>query len=152
MSRRPVLRFLDIYHEFVAPKLAPRRDDWDNLSQDVLYLDPAKKQQQQHYPSWQEARAKKTNNNIQVSAVEKNAHRSFEDCARLCDATNDCFQFSYHDGACAYHRSFRLGKPAKKSDRGEQQWTSGWNVERIRAWIGEQKPCGEPAWPLAKSA
>lgn len=140
------MRFKDIFDEFVAPKLVVRRDDWDNLSDDVLYLD-----YDAPHPQWQKDRAKKLHKMLMVASVEKHAHESFETCRRLCDSTKDCFQFAFHDGVCAYHKSFMLGKPAKKAEVREDQkdeiWVSGWNVNRIRSWIRKQGRCQEPVWP-----
>ncbi|KAI1480835.1 glycosyltransferase family 31 protein [Daldinia eschscholtzii] len=141
---RPIMRFKDIYHEFVAPKLVARRDDWDNLSEDVVYLDP---NHSGRYPKWQQNRAKKPYRQVRAAAVELDAHKSFEHCRKLCDSSHDCFQFSYHDGVCAYNTSIRLGKPAPKMINGEERWVSGWNIERIRTWVEEQGQCREPVWP-----
>ncbi|KAI1769927.1 glycosyltransferase family 31 protein [Hypoxylon cercidicola] len=138
----PTLRFKDIYHEFVEPKLSVRRDDWDNLSNDVVYLDRNAKHEQ-----WQKNRAKKLDQQIRVSAVEMDAHKSFNHCRKLCDTVASCFQFSYHDGICAYSKSFMLGKPMEKTDEIEQRWVSGWNVNRIRTWVDRQGNCKEPVWP-----
>ncbi|KAI2601780.1 glycosyltransferase family 31 protein [Hypoxylon sp. NC1633] len=141
------MRFQDIYKEFVASKLLARRYDWDNVSEDVLYLDPDNANH--HYEQWQKNRAKKLNKQLQVAFVEMNAHKSFEDCRTLCYATENCFQFSYNNGICAYHKSFRLGKPTKISDKEEENWISGWNVEKIMTWIKEQGECKDVLWPGA---
>ncbi|KAI1471022.1 glycosyltransferase family 31 protein [Daldinia caldariorum] len=141
---RPVMRFKDIFEEFVAPKFMARRDDWDNLSEDVLYLDPNRSGR---YPKWQQDSAKKPHKQIRASAVEQDAYKSFEHCRKLCHSIHDCFQFSYRAGACTYNKSFRLGKPAPKTSTEEDRWVSGWNIERIRPWVEGQAPCGEPVWP-----
>ncbi|KAL7623669.1 hypothetical protein AAE478_005221 [Parahypoxylon ruwenzoriense] len=144
---RSVLRFRDIYAEFIASKLVARRDNWDNLSGDVLYLDPDTKDQHE-----QRQRDLSKNLNPQhqdrLSTAEREAPRSFEHCRRVCDEARDCFQFSYHAGLCAYGRSFRLGKPATKVGRKDQKWISGWAVDRIQAWVSEKGQCEEPVWPL----
>ncbi|XXG96377.1 hypothetical protein Hte_002659 [Hypoxylon texense] len=144
-----VLRFKDVYHEFVEPKLSVRRDDWDNLSEDegVLYLDP-----KAEHAQWQKDRAKKLDRQISVPAVEMDAHKSFEHCRKLCDSIAKCFQFSFHDGICAYSKSFTLGKPKptekmEKTEKDGQRWTSGWNVRRIQDWVEKQGSCKEPVWP-----
>ncbi|KAI1759079.1 glycosyltransferase family 31 protein [Hypoxylon sp. FL1150] len=139
---RPALRIKDIYHAFVEPKLSVQRDDWDNLSGDVLYLDPDVK-----HEKWQEDRARKLNQQMRVPPVEMDAHKSFYHCRRLCDTVPSCFQFSFHDGICAYSNSFALGKPVEKKDKEEQRWVSGWNVNRIREWVAKQGDCKEPVWP-----
>ncbi|KAI1800755.1 glycosyltransferase family 31 protein [Daldinia bambusicola] len=153
----PIMRFKDIYEAFVDPKLMARRDDWDNLSEDVLFLDPAHRSSSRD-PKWQQDKdsAEKPHGRQKIrattataaSAVELDAYKSFEHCRKLCHSTHDCFQFSYRAGACAYNKSFRLGKPApKKTSAEEDGWVSGWNIERIRAWVEGQAQCGEPVWP-----
>ncbi|KAI2463836.1 glycosyltransferase family 31 protein [Annulohypoxylon bovei var. microspora] len=145
-TSQPTLRFKDIYHEFVAPKLKSRRGDWDNMSEDVVYLDPG---HGERYLPWQKEkdRLKKLQYQLHVPAIEMNAYKSYEDCRKLCKAVNNCFQFSYHAGACIYNKSFKLGKPTLKADKEEDKWISGWNVERIRAWVEEQGQCDDPVWP-----
>ncbi|KAI8958877.1 glycosyltransferase family 31 protein [Daldinia sp. FL1419] len=140
---RPVMRFKDIYQEFVAQKLMARRDDWDNLSEDVRYVDPDPAEQ---YPKWQRDSTEKLNRHIRTG-IELTAHKSFEHCRELCDNKRDCFQFSYHDRTCAYNKSFRFGKPAPKAVEEEERWVSGWKIDRIQAWVKSQDECGEPIWP-----
>ncbi|KAI1214372.1 glycosyltransferase family 31 protein [Annulohypoxylon truncatum] len=140
------IRFRDIYHEFVEPKLKPRRDDWDNMSEDVVYLDPNRGDT---FLPWQREkdRLKKLQHQLHVPSIEMNAYKSFEDCRKLCKTVNDCFQFSYHAGACIYNKSFRLGKPTMKAGNRDDKWISGWDVERIQAWVEEQGQCDDPVWP-----
>lgn len=142
----PTLRFKDIYHEFVAPKLKSRRNDWDNMSDDVVYLDPSRGEK---YLPWQRERdrLRKLQYQLHVPDIEMNAYKSFEDCGKLCKSVNNCFQFTYHAGACIYSRSFKLGKPTLRTDKEEDRWISGWEVERIQKWVEEQGQCGDPVWP-----
>ncbi|XDG03594.1 hypothetical protein ABKA04_003209 [Annulohypoxylon sp. FPYF3050] len=142
----PTLRFKDIYHEFVAPKLKSKRNDWDNMSDDVVYLDPNRGER---FLPWQRERdrLKKLQYQLHVPDIEMNAYKSFEDCGKLCKSVNNCFQFTYHAGACIYSRSFKLGKPTMKTDKEEDRWISGWEVERIQKWVEEQGQCGDPVWP-----
>ncbi|KAI1106407.1 glycosyltransferase family 31 protein [Jackrogersella minutella] len=141
-----VLRFKDIYHKFVAPKLITRRDDWDNLSEDVVYLDP---HHGERFPPWQRKkdRTMKLMQQIHVLAVELDAYKSFDHCRKLCESLGHCFQFSYHAGACVYNKSFKFGKPAMKANKDENKMISGWNVKRIEAWVKRQGRCSEPVWP-----
>ncbi|CAJ2512083.1 Uu.00g077080.m01.CDS01 [Anthostomella pinea] len=130
--------FKDIYEEFVAAKLQPKRQNWDNLSDDVFYVDP-----ETAHDKSQLKHAKQTG----LTSVEKAAYKSFLDCRKMCDEIKDCFQFSYHDGICAYHKSFLLGKPRKPEDKKNQGWTSGWAVDKIHSWVQEHSECKEPVWP-----
>ncbi|KAI0384703.1 glycosyltransferase family 31 protein [Hypomontagnella monticulosa] len=140
----PTIRFKDIFHEFIAPKLTTRRDDWDNLSEDVLYINS---DHSSGYTQWQRDHARPLHMMLSVPAIEYEAYKSFEYCRRMCDGTPDCFQFSYHAGACTYHKSFKLGKPAAKTDNEEDKWISGWNMDRIRAWVEGHQDCKDPVWP-----
>ncbi|KAI1456488.1 glycosyltransferase family 31 protein [Annulohypoxylon moriforme] len=145
-TAQPTLRFKDIYHQFVAPNLKPRRNDWDNMSDDVVYLDP---NHGERFLPWQREkdRLKKLQSQLHVPAIEMNAYKSYENCRKLCKSVNNCFQFSYHNGACIYNKSFKLGKPTIKTDKKADKWISGWNVERIQAWVEEQGQCDDPVWP-----
>lgn len=133
------LVFKDIYEEFLAPKLKDKRDNWDNLSEDRYYLDPSAKQ----YEKWQLDRAKKDDK----SEIEQAAHKSFEDCRKMCEEVKECFQFRFQDGICAYSRGFMLGKPKKPESDEKKRWISGWATSKIRAWIQEQGDCTAPVWP-----
>jgi hypothetical protein len=135
------LVFKNIYEEFLAPKLKEKREDWDNLSEDLYYLDPSAKK----YENWQLDRAKKESKSV----VEQAAHKSFEDCRKMCDEVEDCFQFRFQDGICAYSRAFMLGKPKKPESDEKRRWISGWATSKIRAWIKEQGECKMPSWPGA---
>ncbi|KAI1340001.1 hypothetical protein F5Y15DRAFT_381091 [Xylariaceae sp. FL0016] len=130
--------FQDIYREFLTAKLQPTREDWDNLSEDVYYIDTDAKND-----GWPVYRVKKDH----LTAAEKNAHKSFEDCQKMCDRVSDCFQFRYHENICAYHRGFLLGNPRKREADEGKRWRSGWNLDRINSWVQKQGECGEPLWP-----
>ncbi|KAI1632749.1 hypothetical protein F4809DRAFT_68171 [Biscogniauxia mediterranea] len=137
-QQRPLL-FRDVYEGFLAAKIQPQRQDWDNLSNDVQYLDV-----KAGYSESEISSAKKDN----LSPVEKDAHKSFKHCQKMCDEVNDCLQFSYHDGICAYNRGISLGNPTRKADKGSERWMSGWAVDKIDAWIQQQGQCEEEIiWP-----
>ncbi|KAI5928180.1 hypothetical protein F4810DRAFT_647354 [Camillea tinctor] len=139
LTRQRPLLFRDIYEEFLAPKIQLKRQDWDNLSNDVRYFDF----EADHTES-QISRAKQND----FSPYERDAHKSFEHCRKMCSEVEDCFQFSYHNETCTYHKGFLLGKPRKKADKESERWVSGWAVDKIRAWIQEQGQCEEdPVWP-----
>jgi hypothetical protein len=144
--QRPLL-LKDVYEEFVAPKLQDMREDWDNLSEDHYYLDPnatkADDSTTQRYESWQIERAKLDD----LSEVEEEAHKSFDNCRAMCEEVTECFQFRFQDGICSYNRAFSLGKPKKPESDADQRWMSGWATNKIRAWIQEQQECTRPTWP-----
>jgi hypothetical protein len=133
---RPLLT-KDIYADFLGPRLLDKREDWDNLSDGKFYLDPKGEHEQ-----WQLERAKKDD----LSAVEKVAYESFENCSKMCDEVEECLQFLYHEGKCAYHWEFALGKPNKQEDEAKR-WTSGWKTEKIRKWVQDHQECEKMEWP-----
>ncbi|KAI0008990.1 hypothetical protein F4779DRAFT_618113 [Xylariaceae sp. FL0662B] len=135
---RPSIRFKDIYEEFVLPKLESRREDWDNMSEDAYYLNP-----NIEYMQWQKNLAK----HGPLTPIESDAHKSFEHCREMCDCFPDCFQFSYHNGICAYHKGFKLGEPRMRTRKEDRRWISGWSVPKIKAWIAEQEECEDAVWP-----
>lgn len=129
----------DIYKEFLEPRLEAKREDWDNMSADRYYLDPSAKE----YENWQLKRMASHD----LSAVEKNAHKSFDDCSNMCDEVEECFQFRFQNGICSYQRGFLLGEPKKRESDENQRWMSGWPIDKIRAWVEEHNSCSEPLWP-----
>ena len=139
-SDKPLL-IRDIYYEFLEPHITPRRDDWDNKSEDRFYLD-MDRQDEKKWDDWKVGRMKKQED---MSELEKAAHKSFDDCSRAClSVGEDCFQFAYQDGLCGFQRSFRLGKPLKKESK---PMSSGWNVELIKKWTKERSNCETIWWP-----
>jgi hypothetical protein len=81
-----------------------------------------------------------------LEAAEKAAWESFEDCHKVCQEREDCFQYVYYDKMCRLGLSFRLGKHVSPSDDGKIVYTSGWMVDRIRQWT-EDNACKGPEWP-----
>lgn len=81
-----------------------------------------------------------------LTEIEKVAHVSFENCAKACDATPECFQYVHHEKECKLGHSFRLGKYSSPGRGDRILWRSGWNVTRIRKWT-EENLCEGPQWP-----
>jgi hypothetical protein len=73
---------------------------------------------------------------------------SFEDCARACEANEDCFQYSHHGHECHIGMSVRLGFE-KEADQ-EGIWRSGWNKTRLAHWASKQPLCDEISFPKQK--
>ncbi|KAI0479497.1 hypothetical protein GGR56DRAFT_665201 [Xylariaceae sp. FL0804] len=150
---QPVL-LRDVFHEFVGPQLQPRREDWDNISETGYYREPGAEHEDSDDDGRDERQVHRAHEDHhhgrhRLTAVERSAHKSFEHCQKMCDDTKGCFQFSYHDGICAYHRGFLLGRPARGADTGGRGRTSGWNIDTIESWVRTtQAQCKEPpAWP-----
>jgi len=133
-------RIRDIYYKFLAPKLVPLRHDWNNLSDDVNFVDPTVRRDKTH-----EVKRTKTEN---LDSFEKKAHRSWEKCREACEHADDCFQYVFRDGICGMSKSFKLGKPEKEELDLKLRWTSGWDLGKIQKWIQAQGECGPVSWPL----
>ena len=133
------MRVRDIYHQFLEPHLTEVRVDWDNGSQDETFLDP---ESGKH--SEEEIEAAKKDD---LTPLEKKAHLSFRDCREACVASNDCFQFRFHNSICGIHRSIKHGEPTKREWNEEERSMSGWDVAKIKAWVKSHDKCGAIQWP-----
>lgn len=141
---RPLL-LKDIYEEFLAPHLAETREDWDNAADNRYYLDM---DSDRKWHDWQTKRMKQAS---EYNEFEKVAHQSFEDCAAACKSLgeDECFRYKYEKGACSISNSFIMGKPVKK-ESGDKKVISGWDVEKIQAWVKKQGSCSKVQWPMPK--
>lgn len=80
VGQRTVL-IRDIYEALVAPRMQVRRRDWDNLSDDVCYINPdpaAQERAEEHIRERQKDEGEMTD-------TEKEAWKSPENCARVCE-------------------------------------------------------------------
>lgn len=132
----------EIYHEFVENKLIPVREDWDNHSDDWLYIDQSSEDHE--WEDWQIERAVKEE---EKSELEKKAHNSFDDCSRACEEHDECFQYVWQNDCCGMKRSICLGWPVKKEYEDRKRAKSGWNIAKIKKWVDEQGECTEIIWP-----
>lgn len=136
------MRIKDLYHKFVGPQLVEARPDWDNMSDDVYYLNNTLAD----YEDWQVNGAKTDG----LSDEEGEAHKSFNACKTACVSLEDCFQFRYQNGICSIAHKFKHGKPVKKDDDGFKRYMSGWNVEKIEKWVERYDDCAPSlAWPVS---
>ncbi len=134
----------DVFVEFVYPKLQAKREDWDNLSDDVFYLDRNATDR-----TWEGSKLDRVKDPADMNALEKQAHLSFEHCKAACASLDErCFQFRYTDKTCSMSRAFKMGRPVKKDAEKEKRMVSGWDMEKISQWIDKQGECGEIKWPL----
>ncbi|KAL7934835.1 glycosyltransferase family 31 protein [Trichoderma chlorosporum] len=135
------MRIKDLYHRFVAPQLAPVRPDWDNMSDDVLYLNTSSTMCDDDQLS--KAKTK------HLSHLEAMAHLSFDNCRAACHADKKCLQYRFHQGICGFRRSIILGSPKPKDDDELNMWMSGWDIDKIQAWVRKHKSCSRKIdWPL----
>lgn len=137
----PVL-LRDMYTEYFLPRMTDLRDDWNNVSKDVVYLgrEPNDDEKGKAVPEEKK------------SEVGKKAHASVEDCRAACEEMPECFQYQFaHEGKCSLSKSFKIGYPAKRDEDVAKRQTSGWLTGRIAAWVEEQGECAEAKWPEIKS-
>ncbi|KAK6214242.1 hypothetical protein LQW54_004669 [Pestalotiopsis sp. IQ-011] len=71
----------DLYQGLIAPKMQVQRKDWDNLSDDVCYINPDASAQARA-DGHEKGRQK---NKDELTAVEKEAWKSPDHCARVCE-------------------------------------------------------------------
>ncbi|EFY95837.1 fringe-like glycosyl transferase family protein [Metarhizium robertsii] len=130
------IRIKDMYYRFVATHLVESRSDWDNGGEDVYYLD----REARTYEASELDKAKTD----ELSDMELVAHKNSSSCKDVCYSQEDCFQWRYRDGICglAYNK-MRLGNAVKKDDDEAKRSFSGWHMDRINKWIGEQGNCSE---------
>ncbi|KAI1424139.1 hypothetical protein F5Y12DRAFT_715670 [Xylaria sp. FL1777] len=155
-----ILMIKDLYDSLIAPKMQKTRENWDNGSDDVCYinLDPdAQERADGHDRDRQKGED-------EMSEIEKNAWKSPENCAKVCESEmseedsdnkekrldRSCFQYSWHDEVCCTSKSFKLGepKPKPKGVDSKAKWTSGWYMEGIQDWIDAMGECTKPAWKI----
>lgn len=136
------MRIKDLYHRFIQDRLTLIRLDWDNMSDDAHYLDPNSR----HYSSLELELAKREG----LSEAEQKAHLSFKHCQAACQKQHDCFQYRYYRGICSTSTKIKLGQPTRSSSNPNDpnQFMSGWDIPKIRAWVREHDDCGgEIVWP-----
>ncbi|UKZ77311.1 hypothetical protein TrVFT333_005031 [Trichoderma virens FT-333] len=138
------MRIRDLYHQFVAPQLEPLRPDWDNTSSDVLYLNTSSA----IYDDEQLSKAKTQH----LSHLEEMAHDSFESCRAACQADKDCLQYRFHQGICGFGMRITHGHPKPREDDALNRWMSGWDIDKIQAWVQKHDICDDKIdWPLVQT-
>ncbi|ORY59501.1 uncharacterized protein BCR38DRAFT_58439 [Pseudomassariella vexata] len=80
LHARRTLLIKDLYHGLVAPKMHVSREDWDNLSDDVCYINPNPEVQQRADGHLRDRQKKPED----MNEVEKNAWRSPAHCSKVC--------------------------------------------------------------------
>ncbi|KAH7388993.1 hypothetical protein BKA64DRAFT_711101 [Cadophora sp. MPI-SDFR-AT-0126] len=104
----------EILQDFLLAKFPDSRSDWDNL-------------------------ASQAGDFGRTGGVFSDAS-SFDECTKLCEEDEKCFQYSFHEKRCSIGRSVRLGHAREADEDGD--WESGWNKTRLVGWMKEQPPCG----------
>ena len=129
-SQKPLL-LKDLYAGMVASEIPAEREDWYNLSDDMMYRAPGVDGDRQK-PS------------EDMSAIETEAYMSFEHCCRACEEQDRCYQFVYSDQSCGFSYSYRLGRK-RLPDSSGISYKSGWLLDKI-ARDQAAHPCFTPEW------
>lgn len=91
--------------------LTSEREEWDNLSGDLLFG------------------VNGTLRTDEMTTLQKEAHQSVESCQKACDEHPHCYQYVYYNQTCGFSFSYRLGQ--KRSDDDGIRYRSGWDLARI---------------------
>ncbi|KAH8671204.1 hypothetical protein BX600DRAFT_434328 [Xylariales sp. PMI_506] len=75
-KKTSTLLIRDIYDALVAPKMQVMRHDWDNLSDDVCFVNPEMEAEG--------AERDRQKDESEMTAIEKDAWKSAEHCAKVC--------------------------------------------------------------------
>ncbi|KAI1466100.1 glycosyltransferase family 31 protein [Daldinia caldariorum] len=77
-----VLLIRDLYDGLIRPKMQVSRENWDNLSDDVCYLNPDPDAQQRADGHLRDRQKK----GEEMNDIEKEAWKSWENCAKVCES------------------------------------------------------------------
>ncbi|KAL1964133.1 hypothetical protein VTN77DRAFT_7221 [Rasamsonia byssochlamydoides] len=134
---KPLL-IADMYEYFMGRDLpsSSREDDWYNFSEDLFFRSPEVVHGDRQLPP------------DEMTPVQKEAHQSFEQCAKACDEHPRCFQYvhvsSSSQQTCAFSFSYRLGERRLPGPEGTR-YQSGWNMAKIVRDQAENA-CHSPQW------
>lgn len=127
--QKPLL-LQELYEDFIQPHVHAEREDWYNLSDDIVYRPPGVEGDRQK-------------SREDMTPIEKDAHKSFEHCGRACEEQSRCFQYVYYSQTCGFSYSYRLGTRRLPEDG--TSYKSGWNMAKI-AQDQAAYPCPSPEW------
>ncbi|ORX96651.1 hypothetical protein BCR34DRAFT_179453 [Clohesyomyces aquaticus] len=130
--------FKNAFYEFVDPILTERKEEWDNLSQDIKIRKPGSEEglNSEANMAW-----------YKFSEKEKNATQSVDMCESVCKERKECLQWRWRREECLQGKVVRLGRKSEKREGKENEgWSSGWMVDRIRDAVKEWGQCEEPSW------
>ncbi|EDU49855.1 conserved hypothetical protein [Pyrenophora tritici-repentis Pt-1C-BFP] len=108
------LMFEELF-DMIEPQLQARKDDWSNMSDGGPVYKKKKKQKKQ------------------------SPTHSVANCEKACEKDTKCVQFEYSGTECALGYAIRLGHAQGPQDG--RQWTSGWIMDRIKAFKQARSPC-----------
>lgn len=131
----------DIYEHFVKNNLEkldePVRQDWENLSSDMLYKPIQDVTDNGGINEGQDFQ--------KLPDTKRKAVESPQNCQKLCDTEQDCFGWMHKDNECRLSRSIKIG--GHMSPDNGKRFTSGWNLKVINNFVKEMGDCPDgPDW------
>ena len=133
----------DMYFQYFEPRTAEHREDWNNVSDDIIFINPNRKAQEHEKPKLIPANKQQD--------WQKVAHKSFSNCRTACEKTPECFQFVYYNSeTCCLSKSFKIGYPTSRPEDVKKREASGWLTDRIKEWVEKQGECTALIWPSVK--
>ncbi|KAH7135762.1 hypothetical protein B0J11DRAFT_519178 [Dendryphion nanum] len=134
-SQGPLLyRDLISYHPFTVPSPTTEVSKFTNSTLPIHII-----------PNWDNADVAGFNEEM----PEHPANRDFASCQQHCHEHSKCFQFTWHAHHCWMAGVMRMGQrkePDGKHDEEGRKYVSGWDVEKIGKWIGENTCEEGPHW------
>ncbi|KAM0287244.1 hypothetical protein ACHAQH_000558 [Verticillium albo-atrum] len=134
----------DLYKAFVANKMVASRTHWDNLSEDVCYIDPSPLVRKNAEPKTLKREKKDADKN----AVEAVAHTSLEACARVCqyEGVEDAYEDALEEAEDEAERD-ASATPAADNAEGQNE-SSGLNRQtssrRMRRQLEQKMAARNP--------
>jgi hypothetical protein len=116
----------------MRPHLASEREDWDNLSGDLVYESPDVQDEARQGGWWSR------------NDPKSYAYKSIDECIRACKENRRCFQYVYYGQTCKLSTSFHLG--GKRLPESDVKFRSGWDLERIAQFQEDNSPCKGPLY------
>lgn len=133
-TKQGILQIKEMYEAFMAPNLVPRREQYDNLSDDVCYLGPdevAQNEAGEHEKSRQKPESEK-------NPAERGAHHGPDHCAAVCLSQGlDINEEQYNSLGSDSERYALLQSKYDEKSKDRQ-----WNLERqCFQWRYHKKAC-----------
>jgi hypothetical protein len=136
--------FGDVFNDFVLPHVTEMKQDWNNLSGDIVITEPKEdhvkenddwdwKNDEEKQKMWDDA-----------TEVQKSGVESAEKCRKACQSNESCIQFSWHPGTCKFAKDIKMGRPSDS----KEQYASGWMVDRVKKFVEDRGKCKEISWQV----
>ncbi|KAI5462533.1 family 31 glycosyltransferase [Mariannaea sp. PMI_226] len=144
-KKRGILQIKDMYETFMAPNLVPKREQFDNLSEDTCYIG-ADEAAQNAAGDREKSRQKKQDDK---NPIERQAHQSPEHCSRVCMAEGLGIHQEHYDSLqsdserFAYLESKYAERSADKGFNGERHCFQ-WRYHKNTCCVAKSFKLGRP--------